>query len=134
FLTIILAATLSLAACGGGSAGAQPVEVKVTETDFKIDAAMSTFKVGVPYRFVVTNSGAVAHQFEIMPVLTGTVTPDDVKKNALAGISETDLIPGATKTLDYTFTQAADSGKLEFACQVPGHYAIGMHQPISVGQ
>ena len=43
-----------------------------------------------------------------------------------------DLPPGATETLEITFTTPAPAGTLELACYVPGHYEAGMHLPIAV--
>jgi len=51
---------------------------------------------------------------------------------ALAMIEEDELTPGATKTLDYTFTEPASTGDLEFVCHVEGHYEAGMKLPITV--
>jgi uncharacterized cupredoxin-like copper-binding protein len=135
FVPLMVLAVAVLAACGGGGAasGGGPVQVQVTLTDFKIDSSLTTFSVGVPYHFVVTNKGAVAHEFAIMPPEQGTQGSDtQLPSTALAGILGKDLTPGATKTLDYTFTQAAPAGSLEFACHLPGHYEAGMHTPIVV--
>jgi len=51
---------------------------------------------------------------------------------ALAMIEEDELPSGATKTLDYTFTEPAPDGTLEFVCHVEGHYEAGMRLPITV--
>ncbi len=111
-----------------------PVEVKVTLTEFKIEASLTSFKVGVPYRFVVTNAGKVPHELMIMPPVTGEMkgmSMEELDKMALAMIKEEDLPAGATKTLDFTFT-TLPTGSLEFACHVPGHYEAGMRLPITV--
>jgi len=122
-----------LAACGGGGAASGgPVQVQVTLTDFKIDSSLTTFSTGVPYHFVVVNKGAVAHEFVIMPPEQAAQSSEtQLPSTALAGIMGKDLAAGATKTLDYTFTQAP-AGGLEFACHLPGHYEAGMHTPITV--
>jgi uncharacterized cupredoxin-like copper-binding protein len=136
FIPLMVLAVALLAACGGGgnaASGGSPVQVQVTLTDFKIDSSLTTFSVGVPYHFVVTNKGAVAHEFVIMPPEQGAQGSEtQLPSTALAGILGKDLTPGTTKTLDYTFTQAAPAGKLEFACHLPGHYEAGMHTPIVV--
>jgi uncharacterized cupredoxin-like copper-binding protein len=134
-IVLMVVAAVVLAACGGGTtaqAAKKPVEVQVTLSEFKIESSLTTFSTGVPYHFVVTNQGSVNHEFAIMPPVTGEVAPEQVQKMALASISGDELPPGATKTLDYTFTQAAPAGKLEFACHLPGHYEAGMHLPIVV--
>lgn len=122
---------LSLAACGG-STSKKPVDVQVTLNEFSIQSSLETFDVGVPYHFVVSNQGSVAHDFMIGAPTQGTVSEDDAEASALITIESEDLQPGATKTLDYTFTQAAPAGTLEFACHVPGHYEAGMKLPITV--
>jgi uncharacterized cupredoxin-like copper-binding protein len=135
FAPLMVLAVAVLAACGGGGAasGGSPVQVQVTLHDFSIDSSLTTFSVGVPYHFVVTNKGAVDHEFAIMPPEQGAQGSEtQLPSTALAGILGKDLTPGATKTLDYTFTKAAPAGSLEFACHLPGHYEAGMHTPIVV--
>jgi uncharacterized cupredoxin-like copper-binding protein len=68
----------------------------------------------------------------IMPPESGQLTTDQVQKMMLAGIGGEGMAPGQTRTFDYTFTQAAPAGTLEFACHLPGHYDAGMHTPIVV--
>ena len=131
-ITLLLMAALVLSACGGSSGTQGPVTVTVTLTEFKITSSIDTFKVGVPYHFVVTNNGTVEHEFYIMPPESAQITQDQVKQDAVAGIPPAQLQAGQTATLDYTFTKAAPSGTLEFACHLPAHYDAGMHLPITV--
>ena len=135
FVPLMVLVVAVLAACGGGAGGAasgNATTVTVTLTDFKIDSSVTSFSVGVPYHFVVTNKGAVAHEFVIMPPEQAAQSSEaQLPSTALAGIAGKDLPTGATKTLDYTFTQAP-AGGLEFACHLPGHYEAGMHTPITV--
>jgi len=131
FVPLMVLVAAVVVACGGGAASGNATTVTVTLTDFKIDSSLTSFSVGVPYHFVVTNKGAITHEFEIMPPGQAENTPDQLPKTALAGIKGNDLTPGTTKTLDYTFTQAP-AGGLEFACHMAGHYEAGMHLPITV--
>lgn len=131
-IMLLLMAALILSACGGSSGTSGPVTVNVTLTEFKITSSINTFKVGVPYHFVVTNKGTVEHEFYIMPPESEQITQDQVKQDALAGIPPAQLQAGQSATLDYTFTKAAPSGTLEFACHLPAHYDAGMHLPITV--
>jgi uncharacterized cupredoxin-like copper-binding protein len=135
-IPLTLVTLLGLDACAAssstGSTPAQPVSVQVTLTDFKIDSSLTTFSVGVPYHFTVTNKGAVNHQALIMAPASGTITADEATKMSLAGIGGNGMAPGATQTFDYTFKQAYPAGKLEIACHLPGHYDAGMHLPIVV--
>lgn len=124
---------LLLAGCGGQKAAGN--EVTITLTDFGIQSSVAEFKAGIPYHFTVTNEGKVPHEFMIMPPLTAEQMGMDMEQldeMALAMIEEDELPPGATKSLDYTFTQAAPAGTLEFACHVPGHYEAGMKLGIIV--
>jgi uncharacterized cupredoxin-like copper-binding protein len=125
-LACLVIVSTALAACGAAPSGNKTVEVQVTLTDFKVESSLTTFSVGVPYRFVVTNKGSVAHEVLIMPP-----TSTD-PSTALLTVAEKDLQAGASKTVDYTFTKAAPSGSLEFACHISGHYEAGMHLPIEV--
>lgn len=131
--SLIAIAGLVLAGCSGGSSGGnQPVTVQVTLTDFKIDSSLTTFSVGVPYHFVITNKGSVAHELVIMPPASDPATMEASRKMALVTVTQQDLPSGGSKTVDYTFATAAPDGTLEFACHVTGHYEAGMHAPIVV--
>lgn len=140
---LVLVSALLLAACGPGASSSsaptapKPVDVQVTMTEFKIEPSMTTFKVGVPYRFVVSNKGTVNHDFSISPpVMEGMtgMSMGDAHENALAVIDANNMPPGATKTIDLTFSQPYSATEMEFACHTPGHYESGMHLPITVTQ
>ena len=132
-LVVLVAAGLLLTACGGQRA----TEVKITLTEFGIQSSVTEFQTGVPYRFVVTNEGAVVHELMIMPPLMAdqmemAMDMEALDELALALIEEDDLSSGATASMDYTFTESAPSGTLEFACHTPGHYEAGMKLAITV--
>jgi uncharacterized cupredoxin-like copper-binding protein len=124
FLAMLIILSTALAACGP-SGGNKAVEVKVTLTDFAFESSLTTFSTGVPYRFVLTNKGSVAHEVLIMP-------PGGDTSKALLKVAENDLRADATKTVEYTFTSPAPDGTLEFACHIAGHYESGMKLPIVV--
>lgn len=131
-ILVLLVAGLVLSACSGSSGSKKAVDVTVTLTDFKFESSLTTFEQGVPYHFIVTNKGSVEHELAIMPPTTDATDSEANEKAELAVIEADSLQPGATATLDYTFTQAYPEGTLEFACHVPGHYEAGMHLPIVV--
>ena len=67
------------------------------------------------------------------PMMAGTeMSMEEMDEMALAVAEEDDLPPGASYTLDYTFTESAPTGSLEFSCHIPGHYEAGMLLPITV--
>ena len=132
---VLIVAGLALTACGGSNAKSN--EVKITLKDFGIESSMTDFQTGVPYHFVVTNEGVVEHEIMVVPpVMTDSMgmpmSMEEMDKKALAIIEASDLPAGATASFDYTFTQSAPEGTLEFACHTPGHYEAGMKLPITV--
>lgn len=110
-------------------AGAQ--EVKVTLAEFSVKSTMTVFHIGVPYYFVVTNSGQQVHEFMIMPVKPdGSPEPPDVQYNdKLIEIEE--VAPGSTLYINFVF-QPSKAGRYEIACLMRGHYQAGMKLPIVV--
>lgn len=134
FPTLLLFA-LILSACGARAEGPQIVEVSLTE--FAVQSELTSFEAGRAYRFVVTNSGALNHEFTIMPPgTTGAMEMEGQDMGDMSGalvhIAADQLPPGASVTVDYVFSQPASLGSLEFACYVPGHYEAGMFVPIGV--
>jgi uncharacterized cupredoxin-like copper-binding protein len=124
-VVLVIVAAFALSACGGASTQAtkKPVDVQVTLTEFKIESSVTDFTVGTPYHFIITNKGALAHDWMIMP------RGGQDAATALAQVTDAQLQPNKTVTYDFTFTQPGD---LEFACHVTGHYEAGMHTPITV--
>jgi uncharacterized cupredoxin-like copper-binding protein len=126
-VTVTTGSTATTAAPG------QPATVKVDASEYSFHSSLTTFKVGVPYHFEVTNVGKVAHEFMIVkPIPGGTMEMEQMDKMAVGHIEEDDLPPGATKSVDVTFTKAYPPGTLELACHVGAHYQAGMRLPIVV--
>lgn len=133
---LLMVTGLLLTACSGQNAAA-PVEVQITLTEFGIESSLTDFEADVPYRFVVSNAGTVEHEFMIMPPLTDDemgmgMDMGEMDQMALAMIAAKDLQPGGTATLEFSFTETASTGTLEFACHTPGHYEANMKLPITV--
>ena len=111
--------------------GAVTVNVRAGEYFFKSD--MTTFKVGVPYHFIVHNIGAIPHELMIVqPIMAGMMSMDAMDSMAVGHIEDADLQTGQTSTLDLTFTRPYPTGTLEMACHVGQHYEKGMHIPVNV--
>jgi uncharacterized cupredoxin-like copper-binding protein len=131
---------LAVAGCGAQAAGSSnssnssktrgPTTVNITVTEFKITSSITSFTVGTPYHFVVTNAGQIRHELMVMPTAKGTASEDERDASELFEIAELD--PGQSGTKDFTFTTAASAGILEMACHVPGHYESNMRLPIVV--
>jgi uncharacterized cupredoxin-like copper-binding protein len=112
-------------AAGLATPVAGPGTVAITEREMEISAAQTTFKVGQPYTFIVTNAGTTDHELVIEH-------RGDVDKPLRENGQEAeapDIAPGQTKTLTWTFTEPGD---YQFACHLPGHFEAGMILPITV--
>lgn len=138
-LVTMLLMSIALAACGGttttssGSTtptAAGPTTVQVTLVDFKVQSSLTTFKVGVPYHFVVTNNGTTTHEFMALPVSMETASED--ARDAAEFFEVSELDPGHSGTADYTFTKPYPAGVVEFACHVGSHFELGMKLPFTV--
>lgn len=137
-VVLLIVATVVVVSCARQQQPAQApappvegnVEVTVTLTDFKIEASQTQFVTGTRYRFVVTNRGAINHEFMVTPPMMGGMSMEKMHEMALLEIEEDEFPPGATKTIDYVFTEPAAGAKFEFACHVEGHYEADMRLPI----
>ena len=109
-----------------GIASAQdPVEVIVTAKEFTVAMDTTTVPANTPFKVVVTNMGAIAH--EIVLEKAGAVDePLEFGGNA-AEIEDID--PGATKSAVWTITEP---GQYQLACHVTGHFEAGMVQVFTV--
>jgi uncharacterized cupredoxin-like copper-binding protein len=122
-------ATPSAATTTASPAAAEGETVAVEEAEYYVKPAQTTFEVGRPYTFTVTNAGNDAHEFVIEPAgevdapLEGEVNGKNVESEI------EDIAPGQAKTLTWTF---AEPGRYQFACHLPGHYESGMVVEVDV--
>jgi uncharacterized cupredoxin-like copper-binding protein len=109
------------------------VRIVVTLTDaFRIEPGAMVVPVGVPVTFVVTNIGAIPHEFVV-----GDEASQDAHEKTMRGtgaMSHDDpdaigVAPGETKELTMTFSVP---GETLAGCHVPGHYPAGMRATITV--
>lgn len=109
--------------------GAETI-VEVGSGEFTFDSTLTTFTVATPYRFVVTNTGMVPHEWLIEKVEAGAESHEHTDHADLFGsISVDELGPGMTATREVVFSTP---GVYEFACRVAGHYEAGMRLTIEV--
>ena len=149
-LALIPVAALLVAACSSGGAspsaasvdptaapasasGAQTrIEVSLTD-QLKIEPASMTVPRDLPVTFVVTNAGAIDHEF----VVGDEAAQAEHEQEMMAGgmrHDEPDAVfvkPGETKELTVTF---ATAGEMLAGCHFTGHYAGGMKATIAVTQ
>lgn len=142
FIILLLSMVFVITACGSGSTTSSstssssntgPKDVHINESEYTITSDVSTFTPGVPYHFVVTNTGKVAHEFMMMPSSMGNMnntSMSNMDKMALVAIDT--INPGESKSLTYTFASSAAGSHPEFACYLPGHYDAGMKLDVSV--
>ncbi|HEX2980867.1 MAG TPA: plastocyanin/azurin family copper-binding protein [Anaerolineaceae bacterium] len=136
-MAIILLPVLLLSACRPASVVSNESEdVQITLTDYRFETASTTFVVGVPYHFTLTNEGKIAHEFMIMKPIGPSMGMDmeELDEIALTHVDADELPADGSASVDYTFTTPQAAGDLEFACHIPGHYEAGMNLPITVIQ
>ena len=155
--TLAISSALLLALSGAASAGpakspagqdgSKPKvtrTVKIEMSEYAFSPTELTFKAGETVKFIVSNKGKLKHELTI-----GTAEEQLAHRKAMEGMSSAahggheghqgmdhdmpagsiHVDPGATKELIWTFTTA---GKLQFACNYPGHADLGMEGSIAV--
>jgi uncharacterized cupredoxin-like copper-binding protein len=121
--------------------------IAITLKDNFFEPEEIAVKEGKTIRFVITNKGQFLHEFNI-----GTAVMHAAHQKEMAEMMEHDMItptgvdhkmmahndansvvvePGKKAEVIWYFTKVA---KLEFACNVPGHYESGMMGPIQFKQ
>ena len=142
---LLIFCLMLLAACGSTSStsAAAPVAptapaipagdtaVQITLQNIRIHSSITTFKVGVPYYFVITNKDKVAHEFMISPTGMGGHITSYTMTNVTFALVE-NINPNTIRTLQYTFKTPEPPGSMEFACHYGDHYANGMLLPVVV--
>ncbi|MCI0550269.1 MAG: hypothetical protein L0287_04890 [Anaerolineae bacterium] len=109
-------------------------QIDITLVDNKIESPVTTFQVGVPYTFVITNTGRHAHNFNISTPVSIVGSLDAAFQSALLAVPQNQLGAGASVTVEYTFPDSAVGQDLEFSCLIRRHYDDGMWLPITVTQ
>jgi len=107
-------------------------QVDITLADNTIDASTTTFQVGVPYTFVITNKGQHAHNFNINPPVSVAGSLEQALDSALLAVPQEKLGAGQSTTVEFTFPDSADGQLLEFSCLIRRHYEDGMKVDITV--
>jgi uncharacterized cupredoxin-like copper-binding protein len=109
-------------------------QIDITLVDNKVQSPVTTFQVGVPYTFVITNAGQRGHNFNINTPVSEAGSLEAALQTALLAVPQSELGPGASVTVEYTFPADAAGKNLEFSCLIRMHYQMGMLLPITVTQ
>ncbi len=104
----------------------------VTLQDNTITSSLTTFKAGVPYRFIVINNGSHLHNFNISTPVSVAGSLDAALSSALLCVTQDKLPVGGGTTVEYTFPASAVGKPLEFSCLIRRHYEDGMKLGITV--
>ena len=145
-------AKMSIGQPGTAGKAARTIEIKMLDNYY--EPGKISVKAGETVRFVIKNAGEFVHEFNIgtsamhaahqkemmMMMEHGALQPDKINhhlmKMDMGGgktMEHSDpnsvlLEPGKSGEVVWKFSKA---GKLEFACNVPGHYDAGMMGPIN---
>jgi P-type Cu+ transporter len=111
------------------------VAVETTDT-LRFEPGAFTVTEGETIAFVITNSGALPHEFVIGDEAVQNEHEAEMAEDAEEEMDEmgdkpyaVDVPAGETVTLVYTFDEA---GSTLIGCHVPGHYGAGMKATITV--
>jgi len=127
---LVWACAVTLPSCGADSSTSDGDEVRTIEVvaldDFRFDPSEVAVSAGETVRFVVTNEGALPHEF----LLGSREEQEQAEEAGEHGGghegSEFDVLrldPGETAETTVTFE---DHDQLLYGCHVPGHYEAGM--------
>ncbi len=127
--------------------------VPIVMTDFAYSMKTITVKVGETVRFIISNKGAVLHEFNInteaehaehrpmmaMMMEHGMITPEKVINLTMtmpdgSKMDHTEpnsvlVEPGKSAEISWKFTKA---GELQIGCNIPGHTEGGMVATLKV--
>ncbi|HEY6567016.1 MAG TPA: cupredoxin domain-containing protein [Actinomycetota bacterium] len=135
-LVVLLATLMGAAvACSGGD-GTDGPTVEVALSDFELTVAPDSIAPGA-VTFAASNEGPTTHEFEIFSGaqdvdLDALPIEDDVADTGgLTLVDEVeDVTPGSTAELSVTL----DPGTYAIVCNLPEHYAQGMHATLEVAE
>ncbi|MBI2780170.1 MAG: hypothetical protein HYX55_00045 [Chloroflexi bacterium] len=109
--------------------GATRVNVKLTDA-LRMEPGEMAVKAGQALTFVVTNAGAIDHQFFLGDEAAQAAEEQMMQSGPMGDTAQGITVkPGETKELTYTFQVA---GQAFAGCHVMGHYGAGMKALITV--
>jgi uncharacterized cupredoxin-like copper-binding protein len=129
-LAVLLSAAVLAATAAASPPAARTVAIDIRFSRF--DVTSLRVAPGETVRFVVTNQDPIDHEFLVGDAVMQRIHENGTEPSHGARPGEISVPAGATVETTYTFPDQLDPG-WEFACHLPGHYAYGMHGPITIG-
>ena len=109
--------------------------IEVTEMDFSIEPASTSADAG-PITFDIQNEGPQTHEFVVFKT---DLDPADLPTNDDGtvdeegkGVKHIDEIEDIAPCTAQSLSVDLDAGNYVFICNLPGHYASGMHTSFTV--
>jgi uncharacterized cupredoxin-like copper-binding protein len=130
-LAVLAALALVAGSCGGDEGG-----VDATLKDFEITLDPSSVAAG-EVTFNIHNDGPSTHEFVVFDTsLAEDALPTDengdVDEEGSPDITVVDEVEDIPDGADETLTVNLQAGSYVIVCNLPGHYASGMHTTITV--
>jgi uncharacterized cupredoxin-like copper-binding protein len=126
---------LTAAACSGGGGG-DDADLQIDLADFSIDVSTDALAAG-DVTLAASNAGPTTHEVEVFSMPADTdldaleIVDDvaDVNAAEMTLVDEVeDIVAGTTAELNLSL----DPGTYAVICNLPGHYAQGMHASFTV--
>lgn len=134
-LAAVTLVALGLGACGDDDEGeSEGATVDVTLRDFEIDLGETSAPAG-EVTFSVTNDGPSVHEFVVFQT---DLAPEDLPTDDDGNVAESedfdpvDEIEDIEDGAEPTLTVDLEPGSYVVICNIPGHYANGMHAAFTV--
>jgi uncharacterized cupredoxin-like copper-binding protein len=129
----ILAVAAAVVVLAFTAAASPPEErtVNVTIHFSRFDLSSLRVTPGETVRFVVTNTDPIDHEFLVGDAEMQQIHEAGTEASHGARPGEISVPAGQTVETTFTFPDQLAPG-WEFACHLPGHYAYGMHGPITM--
>lgn len=116
---------------GGGSESSASTEVAVALGEFSIVPNPTSAAAGEVV-FNVTNNGAIPHEFVVIKGSDAAALPTAATGADLSGSEEVGRIDQFNSGEEKTLTVDLEAGDYILICNIPGHFAGGMHTEFTV--
>jgi uncharacterized cupredoxin-like copper-binding protein len=128
---LAVAAAMVVLAFTAAASPREPRTVHVTIHFSRFDLSLLQVTPGESVRFVLTNTDPIDHEFLVGDAEMQQIHEEGTEAAHGARPGEITVPAGETVETTFTFPDQLAPG-WEFACHLPGHYAYGMHGPITM--